>query len=188
MRHEVECKYRLGDPAELVIARLAGHGAIWSDSKLQDDQAYAEVGWRHGMAKVGYTFARLRTENGTRTWFTVKEPRVNSMASLEQETEVLDRDAMHEALLIMGYRPTVRIRKTRRAATVDGIVICLDDVEGLGMFLEAEVMIGEDADAIATQALLHERVTAFGFDLERVEDTYDTLLANASGAASAIAA
>jgi adenylate cyclase class 2 len=37
---------------------------------------------------------------------------------------------MHHAALHMGYRPTVRIIKTRRTASVGGCSLCIDEVEG----------------------------------------------------------
>jgi adenylate cyclase class IV len=49
----------------------------------------------------------------------------------------------------MGYRPTVRIIKTRRTATIEGCSLCIDDLEGVGGFIEAERMAPDDADAPA---------------------------------------
>lgn len=61
----------------------------------QDDQAYAQYGWCYGMSKLGVAFARLRTQDD-RHLFTLKRPTDNELACLEFETEVVDRDQMHE--------------------------------------------------------------------------------------------
>jgi hypothetical protein len=74
------------------------------------------------------TFARLRTQGG-RHLFTVKRPLDNEMACVEHETEVTDRVAMHQAVLAMGFVPTVRIVKVRRTAVIGDVVVCVDDVE-----------------------------------------------------------
>ncbi|MFJ2032119.1 hypothetical protein [Streptosporangium sp. NPDC087985] len=63
------------------------------------------------------SFARLRTQQG-RHLFTVKKPVDNSMACLEYETAIDDREQMHHAITVMGIHSTVRIVKTRRTATL----------------------------------------------------------------------
>ena len=59
---------------------------------------------------------------------------------------------MHYAAMHMGYRPTVRFAKTRRVATLDDCSLCVDDVEGIGGFLELEHLAPDDADTHTVQA------------------------------------
>ena len=59
---------------------------------------------------------------------------------------------MHYAAMHMGYRPTVRIAKTRRVATLDDCSLCVDDVEGIGGFLELEHLAPDDPDTHTVQA------------------------------------
>jgi adenylate cyclase, class 2 len=127
---EIEVKYRVDD-LEALVAALKARGIEPGQPCWQDDQAYAPVGWRFGDSKLGVSFLRLRTVNG-RHFFTLKQPADNAQACLEYETEVADRDAMHHAALHMGYRPTVRIAKTRRTASVGDFTLCIDDLEGVG--------------------------------------------------------
>ncbi|WP_306461898.1 class IV adenylate cyclase [Spongiactinospora gelatinilytica] len=134
---EVEVKYRVAD-LRILEESLARQGVILSAPIRQDDQAYAEPGWTYGQSKIGVAFARLRTQDG-RHYFTVKKPLANEMACLERETEVADRDQMHEAVIAMGFRPTVRIVKSRRTARLDGMTICVDEVEHAGVFVEIDV-------------------------------------------------
>jgi adenylate cyclase, class 2 len=54
---EVEAKYRVLDEAALTAA-LGRQGVTLSAPVRQDDQAYAPVGWRYGMSKIGVPFAR----------------------------------------------------------------------------------------------------------------------------------
>ena len=111
---EIEVKYRVADAADMELA-LATGSLVLSTPVHQDDQAYAPYGWSYGMSKQGVPFARLRTQDG-RQLFTLKRPTDNELACLEFETEVADRDQMHEAVVHMGFYPTVRIVKTRRTA------------------------------------------------------------------------
>jgi adenylate cyclase class 2 len=134
----------------------------------QDDQAYAEVGWGYGMSKLGVAFARLRTAGG-RHLFTLKKPQENQLACVEHETEVADRDEMHEALLQMGFYPTVRIVKSRRTATCGTLSVCLDEVVEVGVFLEVEKLIGPGACGAVVQAELDSFVCSLGVELERTK-------------------
>jgi adenylate cyclase class 2 len=58
---------------------------------------------------------------------------------------------MRHAALHVGYSPTVRIVKTRRTASIGDCSLCIDDLEGVGGFIEAECMIPDDADAQVVQ-------------------------------------
>ena len=171
---EIEVKYRVADLAGLE-ATLHHRGIVLSPPVHQDDQAYAQEGWRYGMSKLGVAFARLRTENG-RHLFTLKRPTDNELACLEFETEIVDRDQMHEAIQHMGFYPTVHIVKTRRTARLGELSLCVDDVEHIGVFLEIEKVIGPGQSSEAVQAELHAFAGSLDVELERTTDTYDSLI------------
>jgi adenylate cyclase class 2 len=171
---EIEVKYRVGDLSALERA-LADRGVVLSEPLRQDDQAYAERGWAHGQPKAGVTFARLRTQCG-RHLFTVKRPLDNEMACVEHETEVADRAAMHQVVLAMGFVPTARIVKIRRTAAMGDVAVCVDDVERAGLFLEMEKLVGTGSAALAVQAELDGIARSLGVPMQRVSDTYDSLV------------
>ena len=171
---EIEVKYRIDD-LEALLAVLKSRGIELSDPVQQDDQAYAPTHWQFGDSKLGVSFLRLRTTGG-RHYFTLKEPADNAQACLEYETEVSDREAMHGAALHMGYRPTVRIVKTRRTATLVNCSLCVDDVDSIGAFLELERLAADDADAAAEQAELAAFIDSLGIAATRTGETYDTLI------------
>lgn len=173
---EIEVKYRVDDRALPALERaLAARGATMSPPIRQDDQAFAPRGWAYGQSKVGVTFARLRTENG-RHVFTVKTPVDTEMSCLEHETEVADRDQMHRAVVAMGFYPTVRITKTRRTAALGDIQLCLDEVEHVGLFLEIEKLVSEAEAEPAMQDELDRFARSLGVALQRMTDTYDSLV------------
>lgn len=178
VQREVEVKFRISD-VEAAMATFKDLGVDWSGPQVQDDQAYAPRSWSYGMDKVGVPFARLRTESGAHL-FTVKTPQANAMDCLEHETTVADREAMHAALVAMGYAPTVRIVKTRRSAHWGPVALCLDEVEHAGAFLELELLT--ESDPAATQQRLADRVHQLDIAGSRVTDTYDALVRDALAA------
>ncbi|GAA1008414.1 hypothetical protein Aple_070000 [Acrocarpospora pleiomorpha] len=171
---EIEVKYRLYDLCGLERA-LADRGLVLSAPIFQDDQAYAHPDWAYGQSKIGVPFARLRTQ-GDRHLFTVKTPLANELACLEHESEVADRNQMHQAIIQMGFRPTVRIVKTRRTAQVAGMALCVDEVEHAGLFLEIEKVLDADESGTAAQERLNAFACSLGVELERTTDTYDSLV------------
>jgi adenylate cyclase class 2 len=179
---EIEVKYRVED-MEALLAALKSRGIELSEPVFQDDQAYAPAGWQFDDSKLGVSFLRLRTVAG-RHYFTLKQPADSAQACLEYETQVTDRQAMHYAVMHMGYRPTVRIAKTRRVATLDDCSLCVDDVEGIGGFLELEHLVPDDADTHTVQAGLAAFVSSLGITAIRTDQTYDSLVHAAQGQAS----
>jgi adenylate cyclase class 2 len=171
---EVEVKYRVFD-LDALLAALEHRGVILSPPVRQEDQAYAPVGWVDGQPRIGVTFARLRVQDGVCS-FTTKTPVDNVLACLEYETVVEDREQMHHALLAMGYRTTVQVAKTRRVGRVDEYALCVDQVDGVGAFLEAEVMTDATNDMAGVQAEMAHWVSALGAPVERIGATYDQLV------------
>ena len=171
---EIELKYRVDDLEALLVA-LKSRGIELSELVFQDDQAYASAGWQFGDSKLGVSFLRLRTVQG-RHYFTLKQPAGSAQDCLEYETQVTDRQAMRHAALHMGYRPTVRIAKTRRTATLEHCSLRVNDVDGIGGFLELERMAPDHADAQAIQANLVAFVSSPGIAATRTDQTYDSLV------------
>jgi adenylate cyclase class 2 len=179
---EIEVKYRLDDLEALLIA-LKVRGIQLGEPVYQNDQAYAPAGWRFGDSKLGVSFVRLRTVGG-RHFFALKEPAENAQACLEYETEVADREAMHGAIVHMGYWPTVRVAKTRRVAALERCSLCVDDLDGVGGFLELERLVPDDVAAGPVQAELAAFAASLGVTAARTEETYDSLVRAAQEASA----
>jgi adenylate cyclase class 2 len=178
---EVEVKYRVRDTESLLVA-LESRGVQLGQPVRQDDQAYAPEGWSFGDSKLGVCFVRLRTMNG-RHLFTLKRPAENPLCCDEHECEVADRAQMHAAIVAMGFYPTVRIVKTRRLGMLDNADVCVDEVAGVGTFLELERMVPAHLSGEAVQAELIGLVTSLGVEIERTQETYDSLVRDAYASA-----
>ncbi len=171
---EVEVKFTVSNLAA-VTTTLAARNIVLAEPIFQDDQAFAPVGWSFGDSKLGVTFLRLRTVD-SRHWFTLKQPGVNAQDCLEHETEVSDREQMHQAIVRMGYWATVRVAKSQRTGRHGEVSLCLDEVEGLGSFLELERMVPYGTPAAVVQDELAAFVASLDLDAVRTAETYDSLV------------
>ncbi|MDR5674170.1 Adenylate cyclase, class 2 (thermophilic) [Halalkaliarchaeum sp. AArc-CO] len=71
---------------------------------------------------------------------TYKGPLVDDVSKtrVERETGVDDGDELNSILSVLGFDPTATVEKRRELFTVDGYTVTLDDVSGLGEFVEVE--------------------------------------------------
>jgi adenylate cyclase class 2 len=171
---ELEVRLRV-EHGPSALAALEALDLVLDDGVMQDDQAYAPLGWDYGECRLGVTFARLRTVS-SQHWFTVKRPISDVRTCIEHECHVSDREAMHNAVLLMGFRPTVRIVKTRRSGRIGELKICLDDVHGLGLFLEMEALARPGDDLTEVRQSLEALIATLDVQAERCFDTYDALI------------
>lgn len=78
---------------------------------------------------------------------------------------------MLERVLATGLGVRGVVRKRRRVYVVDNTRIHLDEVEGLGQFVELEVMLQEGEADAAGHAILHHWLARLGIDQRDVLDT-----------------
>ena len=132
----VELKARDPDP-EATLARCLALGAVETGVLVQRDTYFAG---RDGRLK-------LREQDGERPELIAYRRPDSSEAS--ESTYVLapvaDADAMAEAL-DAGLGATVVVSKRRRLLLWEGVRIHLDEVEGLGSFVEFEAVLPDAGD------------------------------------------
>lgn len=177
---EVEVKARLKDKTKVQEA-LRALGCVFSEVVTQDDTTYVrEVGSLDAYLS-NPEFLRLRVEGDGRVLFTLKyhPGRVGDLdgAPLEHETVVGSREEMEHMLDLMGYKTAVRIRKSRVKTQHKNWEICIDEVEGLGSFIEIEELADEHADVSPIHTAMHEFLQAIGVEPEDAGlKRYDILL------------
>jgi adenylate cyclase class 2 len=156
---EVEQKFRADDLA-VIEARAASLGAVVASTVRQADRYYA-----HPARDFAQTDEALRIRRvGEKNLVTYKGPKLDRQTKTRREIEIplppgeagfAQTAALLEAL---GFRPVAEVRKQRRIAHLDwqgfGVEIALDEVEGVGRFVELE--IGSDPSELdnAKQAVL----------------------------------
>ena len=136
---EVEVKARC-DPG--VLDKILAMGAV-----LKGTEHHHDIYFNSPTRDFRRTDEALRIrikEEGAR--LTYKGPKLDSRTKsrLELTVEVKDPTAMEKILAELGFRPSGEVRKRRTKYTLGEVTFALDDVEGLGSFLEIEAPAEDD--------------------------------------------
>lgn len=127
-------------------------------SVLRETDLYFN-GDAHDFAAAGEAL-RLRTceteGKGTEVLLTFKGPKqdLRSNSRTEYETAVGDGETAQALLEALGFHPACRVEKVRRELSLGEITLCLDQVTGLGDFLELELLCREEDREAAVDRLL----------------------------------
>ena len=178
--HEVEVKAVLEDTNGFV-ERLMEYGCELGPEILQQDTVFVRETGSVAVYLSNPDFLRLRVEDGERTLFTFKHHPMRvadtDAAPLELEVEVSSREAMEKILLLMGYQEAVSVTKRRRKGAYKGWEVCVDEVDGLGSFVELEEMVATRDNVATIQKRMTDFLLELGVDAgKRFKDRYDILL------------
>jgi adenylate cyclase, class 2 len=157
MSFEVEQKFRTAGHHDTVM-RLTAMGA---DATAPVEQVDAYL--NHPCRDFATSGEALRIRRvGDRNAITYKGPKLAGPTKTRPEYEVAfaegprPLDALLQVLLALGFRPVAEIRKVRTPyqLTIQGrsLEVALDEVEGLGTFVEVETLAADQADLPAAQA------------------------------------
>ncbi len=172
---EVEVKAAVRDVPALRQA-LAAFGCTLSEPVRQEDILYAAEAKPITEFGLGDLVLRIRRQ-GDQAILTGKIPVTNHLDKHEAETVVSDPVAMTELLTWMDYQEIMRLAKERQKTTYGEYEICLDEVEGLGTFIEVEKIIDDRADSDAVQNELWTLLESLGIkEADRATKGYDQLL------------
>lgn len=177
---EIEVKARVKDEAGL-ITKLSELGCVLSEPVEQDDAIYSNL---EGNAFLkfapGKNILRIRKAKG-KIILALKQPQGNELANIEKELEIGNAEEMAQILKLLDYPEVVRVVKTRRKTHFENYEICIDEVQGLGSFVEVEKMSEENPAKI--QEELFDFLASLGVKREdRVCQGYDTMLYEQKGA------
>ena len=156
--YEVELKFALADP-DAMVAELSGRGARRGRTVEQRD-----VYFSHPQRDFGRTdeALRVRTIDGD-GYVTYKGPVVDSQTKTRREIEIglSGQDAgarLGQMLELLGFRPVREVRKQRQPFHLEWqdceFEIAIDQVAGLGTFVEVETLADEAARPAALEAIL----------------------------------
>ena len=144
---EVELKAAL--TAELMAAlpeRLAGLGFVPDEDVWERDLYFNAP---HRDFRETDEALRLRTVSGSRqeTVITYKGAKTDrrSNTRLEYETALGEGKTARAILLALGFSPVLTVSKHRRTFRRGDVTACLDQVEGLGSFLELEHLLQDES-------------------------------------------
>jgi len=174
MDREVEVKVRLTEDSKKELEEKFS----FSEEVNQKDTVFTDpkTAVSYDQSKLGAVFARVRNSGG-KIIFTVKKPQTGELDCIEKETVIEDPHQMKDAIEMMGYVEAVKIEKSRRLAKHEDYTLSLDEVVGLGSFLEVESLVEEDKDGGEVQKEIWEFLISIGLSKENEETKgYDTLI------------
>lgn len=171
MKKEIEVKAKIKDLGS-VRSTLENLGCVFSDSVTQDDIYFVNFDDDFSVFKTKANFLRIRKTRG-KIIFTLKQPQSNELDCIEKEFEISDEQQCREAIEIMGYHEVVRVSKTRARCSYNGIEISLDDVQGLGAFIEVERITDEDANKVQDELFTFLQTLGVNKD-DKIMQGYDT--------------
>lgn len=138
---EVEAKYYLHNKEEVVkqIEKLELR-QIKKD-KYQRDTYYSPPGKKLYSGEIISEWFRIREEEGVcslnfKQWLPIGA-RIQNQCN-EYETIISDVVAMKNILKALGFEIEIIVEKKRNSWLTENIEICIDEVEGLGCFIELE--------------------------------------------------
>lgn len=174
---EIEIKVRLVD-GQNNLEKLMQAGVVLSQPKKHHDVVYCLPEDKNKENDPSVNWLRIRTENDTTTYFTLKRSVSGSLDSIEHETIVEKGDELVAILTYLGYVVYSDLTKTRRTGHYgDDIEICVDDVPPLGSFIELEKLCDTDVDGQAVEQELFTALDTLGIEyVERLTRGYDELM------------
>jgi adenylate cyclase class 2 len=111
-------------------------------------------------------------ENGA--WLTYKGPKLDAVTKSRKEVAVRigNPKAMEKLLLSLGFMPYARVKKKRNKYALNEFILALDEVEGLGNYLEVEASAKED------WTILREKVLniLYNLGMKVIRESYLELL------------
>lgn len=173
MKKEIEVKAKAGNLKE-IKTKLEALGCTFTEPIVQEDVIFVNYSGDFSDFKPGQNFLRIRKAKG-KILFTLKQSVKNELDSIEKETEIADAEEMRGAIELMGYHEAVQVHKTRTKTKHNGWEICLDEVKGLGSFIEVESITDEDADKVQEELFAFLQTLGVSRD-DRVLNGYDTLV------------
>jgi len=156
---EVELKFPVAEPGQIANA-LAALGCRFSEPLDQADLYFA-----HPARDFAQTDEALRLRrSGDEACITYKGPKLDAATKTRREIELpiaggSEGYARYRELLeALGFRAVLEVRKRRTQGTIDWegteIEVALDDVVGLGAFVELELLAPAEQLASAKEKLL----------------------------------
>lgn len=175
-----------GIDMDKLIGRITRFGFTHKEKKREIDIYYNGAGERDfrqtdealRIRKVEMLGAEVQDSaaDEDRSFITYKGPKMDAgtMTRLELQTGVDDGDTADAIVKALGFSPVFTVDKTRdeywnrdllkdpelsrnwNPVTKHAVTLCIDDVRGLGMFLEIEIMLRDAKGAGAAKANLHQ--------------------------------
>lgn len=147
--YEVELKFRLLGNLDSVLEQIREWGATSFGQSFQADTYFAHPSRDFAVTDEAF---RIRRQ-GDSNWLTYKGPLLDRQTKSRKEIEVAFAQGVHEyqnmvaMLKSLGFREVASVRKQREEWRLDWecrtVHIALDSVEGVGEYIELELLSHE---------------------------------------------
>ena len=189
---EIESKFKLSDnmTRDKLIAILKSQFITSISSKRQIDTVFLLPEQVDAPIVPGSKIMRVRDvlnpETGElqRSLMTLKVEGQTKLVSDEYEFAVDDGNAARQMLTALGWQEIVTVDKVRFESKTKDYTICIDEVAGLGLFIELEILTEDDANAGDIQQQMHTFLKNLNIDGELWKIPYDTSIRNLQNNAS----
>ena len=154
---EVEVKVRADHSKARTILRNIGATEIRTE--IQADTYFAAP--HRDFAKTDEAL-RIRSFDG-KAVLTYKGPKLDGISKTREELETpIDEEITAKILYALGFSEAGIVRKSREVFIAGKITVCLDTVEGLGEFLEVEIVAENEKDLDISRRELFDFLKHFG--------------------------
>lgn len=171
---EIEVKAKIANIQTLKDV-LTNLGCVFSKPTIQHDTIFLHHSLTPQAVQRGNVILRLRKSNG-KCILTLKKQLSNELDNIEREVEVMNEHQAAEILHYLDFKEVIQVNKERLQTNFQGITICLDEVEGLGYFIEVEKMSSTE-DSQQVQNELFQFLETLGVKkTQQVFKGYDRLL------------
>ena len=176
---EVEVKAIVRDE-DALVEKLHTLGCELSNPVLQDDTVWVENVGNLDIFLNNKVFMRIRKQNDDTVLLTAKKSKRlhgnESLVKHEYEVTINSVEQAQGMLHLLGFTQAVQVIKKRQIAHYKDIEICLDEVEGLGTFIELEKIVPEN-EAEKTQQELYALLAQLEvIESDIVRKGYDILM------------
>ena len=139
MCNEIEAKLKV-DSVQLVADKLAELGGEFIEEQRQRDYYYDHAGESLLKADQALRVRLQLTGENEKVFLTHKGAKEKDQFKKrkEIELEVSDFESADKMFLRLGYHKALVVEKKRRLWRFGGCLVCLDEVEQLGDFVEIE--------------------------------------------------
>lgn len=170
---EMELKALLKNRLQ-VMKKIEKFGCEWVLVGMQEDIIYE----KNDIQQIAHTpIFRIR-KCGDKTILTLKVLEEDFDTAEELELNINDEKIMHKMLQTIGFLPKIQIVKRREMTKYKGFNICIDEVEGLGDFIEVEMISEKKNDKNIIYEEIRKILLEIGVEEQdlRKEKYYEMLL------------
>lgn len=183
---EIESKFKLASDVtrDNLIATLKSQFIAPISSKRQIDTVFLLPEQVDAPIVPGSKIMRVRDvlnpETGElqQSLMTLKVEGQTKLASDEYEFAVDDGNVARQMLAALDWQEVVTVDKVRLESKTEDYTICIDEVAGLGLFIELEVLTEDDVSAGDIQQQMHTFLKNLNIDGELWKIPYDTSIRN----------